>query len=118
MNKEDIAGWLLLLGGTLAVSVSITLLLWLALRPGVEINPLNAITCGLGLMGGAIAIVFPGRLRLLAAANLILLLAAAPAMFGVVWLLYVPPLFFVAIGTTVKILNRHLSHRQLTGPYG
>ena len=64
MNKVcTVAEWLLLLGGTLAVSVSITLAISLIIRPDASINPLNAVTFGLGFLGGTAALVFPGSIR-------------------------------------------------------
>jgi hypothetical protein len=114
VTKEGIGEWLLVLGGTLAVSVSITLLVWLAVRPTASINLLNAATSGLGLMAGTITLVYPSRLRVLVAANVLLLLAAAPTVFGLVWLLYVPPIELVALGTALKILHRYFAHGRLT----
>ena len=113
-KAAGIGEWLLLLGGTLAVSASITLLIWLAIRPGASINP-NAVTLGLGLIGGTITLVYPNRLRVLVAANFILWLAAAPTVFGMAWLLYVPPIVFVATGTVLMILHRYFAHRRLPG---
>ena len=115
MTKTGIADWLLVLGGTLAVSVSIILIIWLVTRQGASINLLNAVTWGLGLTGGTIILVYPDRLRLLVAANLALLVAAAPAVFGPVWLLYVLPIVLVAIGTALKILGRCIADKRLTG---
>ena len=104
-----------LLGGTLAISVSITLLVWLVYRPAASINLLNAFTLGLGVLGGTITLIYSSRIRVLVGANLILVLAAAPTVFGAVWLLYVPPIAFVATGTVWKILHRYFAHRGLPG---
>ena len=89
----------------LAISVSITLLVWLVYRPAASINLLNAFTLGLGVLGGTITLIYSSRIRVLVGANLILVLAAAPTVFGAVWLLYVPPIAFVATGTVWKILH-------------
>lgn len=111
MNKVSVVEeWTVLLGGTLAVTVSVTLFLWLVIRPDASINPLNAVTLILGLTGGTVALAYPDKIRLLAAATLILILAAAPTVFGAVWLLYVPPITLVALGATVKVLRRFLGN--------
>ena len=109
MNKLSIVEeWLVLLGGTLAVSASITLAITLIVRPDASINPLNAATFCLGFLGGTITLVFPGSIRALVPATLILLIAAAPTVFGLVWLMYVPSILLLAVGTTLKICLRFL----------
>lgn len=106
-NKTGIVEeWLLLLGGTLAVSVSITLAISLVIRPDASINPLNAVTFCLGFLGGTTALVFPGSIRAQVAATVLLLIAAAPTVFGWVWLLYVPPILLLAVGAALKIFLR------------
>ena len=107
MDKEEIGEWLVLFGGTLAVSVSITLLVLLVLPSGASINLLNAFTLCLGVLGGTITLIYSRRIRVLVVADLILVFAAAPTVFGAVWLLYVPPIVLVAIGIAWKIINRY-----------
>lgn len=115
MNKVSIVEWLLLLGGTLAVSARITLLLFLGFRPGASINWLNSFTLVLGFLAGTITLVYPGSLRVLVAATLILLLAAVPAVFGMAWVLYVPSILLISIGTTAKFSQRYFLHRRSDG---
>ena len=109
---------MLLLGGSLAISISITLFIGVVIRPGASINALSGFTLGLGIMGGMLVLIFSGRVLALVTANLILVLGAAPTVFGPVWLLYVPPIILVAVGTVWKVLERYFERRRLTKSLG
>ena len=95
--------WLLVLGGTLAVAVSLGLFFSLIIRPTASLNPLNMTTLVLASVAGIGTILYSNRPRWLPTANALLLLAVIPTAFGWIWLLYVTPVTFVMIGTGLKV---------------
>ena len=95
--------WLLVLGGTLAVAVSLGLFFSLIIRPTASLNPLNMTTLVLASVAGIGTILYSNRPRWLLTANALLLLAVIPTAFGWIWLLYVTPVTFVMIGTGLKV---------------
>ena len=95
--------WLLVLGGTLAIAVSLGLFFSLIIRPTVSLNPLNMTTLVLASVAGIGTILYSNRPRWLLTANALLLLAVIPTAFGWIWLLYVTPVTFVMIGTGLKV---------------
>ena len=95
--------WLLVLGGTLAIAVSLGLFFSLIIRPTASLNPLNMTTLVLASVAGIGTILYSNRPRWLLTANALLLLAVIPTAFGWIWLLYVTPVTFVMIGTGLKV---------------
>ena len=95
--------WLLVLGGTLAIAVSLGLFFSLIIRPTASLNPLNMTTLVLASVAGIGIILYSNRPRWLLTANALLLLAVIPTAFGWIWLLYVTPVTFVMIGTGLKV---------------
>ena len=94
---------LLVLGGTLAIAVSLGLFFSLIIRPTASLNPLNMTTLVLASVAGIGTILYSNRPRWLLTANALLLLAVIPTAFGWIWLLYVTPVTFVMIGTGLKV---------------
>ena len=94
--------WLIAIGGVLAIGLSVGLFVWLVARPDTSVNPLALATLLLASAAGALAILYQRRPLALAAANILLLLAIAPTVFGSVWLMYTPPLILLLVGSCWK----------------
>ena len=104
--RQTVPGRLIAVGGVGAICVSVGLLASLVVRADVSLNWLNMFTVA-GAAGAGFAFLYGARTRTLVLANAALVLAVLPAMFGWVWLLYVPPSICAAVGTMWKAFRRN-----------
>jgi hypothetical protein len=88
----------MILGGTLALLVSILLLVSVMSRPRVGLNWVNGFTIFLAGLGGVLALRWP-NLSFFAAP--LIIVAALPALAGGVGLLYVPAVVCLAAAPLV-----------------
>lgn len=102
MEGTKLGDLLVKTGGILAISISVVLLVSLVVRPTASINPLNLATLAMASLAGAMANVATQRTLVLVVANLLMLVAIVPTIFGWIWLLYVPPLLMLSLGSLVK----------------
>ena len=99
--RQTVPDRLAAVGGVGAICVSVGLLASLVVRADASLNWLNMFTVA-GAAGAGFALVYGLRTRTLVLANAALVLAVLPAVFGWVWLLYVPPAICAAAGTVWK----------------
>ena len=104
--RQTVPDRLIAVGGVGAICVSVGLLASLVVRADASLNWLNMFTVA-GAAGAGFAFLYGARTRTLVLANAALVLAVLPAMFGWVWLLYVPPAICAAVGTTWKAFRRN-----------
>ena len=102
--RQAVPDRLIAVGGVGAICVSVGLLASLVVRADASLNWLNMFTVA-GAAGAGFAFLYGARTRTLVLANAALVLAVLPAMFGWVWLLYVPPAICAAAGTMWKAVR-------------
>ena len=104
MRKRKLGDLLVKTAGILAISVSVVLLVSLVVRPNTAINLLNLATLAMASLAGAMALVAARRTMVLVIANLLMLMATVPTIFGWIWVLYSPPLLILFLGSLVKAM--------------
>ncbi len=92
-------GMLFIVGGILAVGVSLVLLVSVMARASVGLNWLNGITIFGAAIAGWIAFTRPRSIWKAVLADALLLIAIVPAMGAYIWLLYVPSFVLLLTGT-------------------
>ena len=101
MQEKKLGDLLVKTGGILAIVVTVVLLVSLVVRPTAPINPLNLATLAMASLAGAMALAATRRTLVLVIANLLMLMATVPTIFGWIWLLYFPPLLILFLGSLV-----------------
>ena len=101
MQEKKLGDLLVKTGGILAIVVTVVLLVSLVVRPTASINPLNLATLAMASLAGAMALAATRRTLVLVIANLLMLMATVPTIFGWIWLLYFPPLLILFLGSLV-----------------
>ena len=115
MAQQRLGSVLIKTGGIIAISVSIALFVWLVVRPEASINPLNLATMSMASLAGAMSMVGTHRKLALVFANLLMVIAVAPTIFGWVWLLYSPAVLLLFLGSLVKARLGFRLGKVLTG---
>lgn len=109
-----LAAWGARIAGIWSITVSFGLLASLWLRPEASVNWLNAITLGLASISGYLALRYPRQVKALTGANLLLLMASVPTIFGWIVYLYLPPLAILTVVLLWLFVTRACGARAST----
>jgi hypothetical protein len=99
---SDTGGWLVAVGATLVLVVSVALALTVLFRD-VGLNPLNLFTIVLGSGAAALAFLRPDSVPMLMVANILLIVALLPTLIGGAWILYLPSLLLFIAATIWRL---------------
>ena len=87
------------IGGVVTLASTFAVIASFFITPVVDPTSLNFLGVGMGAVAGAIALVRPRDIEAMAVADVLVCLAVSTAMYSRGGLLYLPALFFLALGT-------------------
>jgi hypothetical protein len=87
------------IGGVVTLASTFAVVVSFFIHPAIDPTALNFLALGMGVAAGAIALARPRDIEALLVADVLVGLALAPAMYSRGGLLYLPALFFLALGT-------------------
>jgi hypothetical protein len=87
------------IGGIAALASTFAVIASFLVSPAIDPTPLNYLALGMGGVAGIIALVWPRDIEALVIADVLVALPLAPAMYSRGGLIYLPALFFLALGT-------------------
>jgi hypothetical protein len=87
------------IGGVVALASTCAVIGSFFVSPAIDPSALNYLALGMGGVAGVVALLRPRDIEALVVADVLVGLALAPAMYSRGGLIYLPALFFLALGT-------------------